>query len=263
MKARPILFSAPMVQALLDGRKTMTRRIVKPSVVEAIDWCGGGVDDEPATVDTFQLHWCVSRNDGKPVKEQWLISSSEYQEEGVVPIGVAYGNVGDLLWVRETWKPDVDDMTSGTTFRADNSFITIENSEEAANKWIAARKPEEQHPQMKSPVWRPSIFMPRWASRLILEIIDIRIERLNDISEEDAISEGVIAVDVNDTTVYTGDFVSEMVWPEDYHENPESAFSDLWQSINGPDSWDKNPWVWVVEFKVHKMNVDAYIQQKK
>lgn len=108
--------------------------------------------------------------------------------------------------------------------------------------------------------WKPSIHMPRWASRLTLEITDVRVERLQDISESDARSEGVL---------YVPGHGEISKWELDAdpgysnYLNCRSGFSELWVSINGAGSWDANPWVWVVEFKVHHCNVDAFIAQQE
>lgn len=258
MKTKPILFSTPMIQALLDGRKTMTRRIVKPeSINEAIEWCGGGCDEEPATIDTFQLHWGVSHDDGKAVKAQWLVSSSEYQEEGVVPIGEGYGNVGDLIYVREGFRCN--------GWATDVATIFYKACKHKSYTEMCEQYPVEgKKPLLVTPTWKPSIHMPRWASRLTLEITDVRIERLNDISNPDSLAEGIITEQfrpddgfpVCDGYLAPGNKTNLAV---PYRTDASIAFRDLWQSINGEDSWEANPWVWVVEFKVHKMNVDDFI----
>jgi hypothetical protein len=128
-----------------------------------------------------------------------------------------YGKIGDVLWVRETW------------FKMDGQFIY---------------KADVKYP--KSLKWKPSIFMPREACRLRLEITDIRVERLHDISEEEAIKEGI---------QYIGNYPEHGVdiykhyWAHNIVgvQNPIESFKSLWQSIN--DNWDKNPFVWVIEFK--------------
>lgn len=140
MKERPILFSGPMVRAILDGRKKMTRRVVK---YPPFDSCDEGILSE------------------------WAIGN----------IACPYGQKGDRLWVRETWKP------INHAQRTDETYVRY-----AADEGLLAIKHEMK---MDVPTkWRPSIFMPRWASRIRLEVTDVRVERLNDISEEDAIAEG-------------------------------------------------------------------------
>ena len=179
MTDRPILFSAPMVRAILAGTKTQTRRVVKPAHKA---WM-----DQPVT---HQLgEW-----DKRPLP---------------------YGKPGDRLWVRETWQ-----AVSGND-RA-RHIMTHPRPDRG---WLEyAATPRDDEPAYK---WRPSIHMPRWASRITLEVTGVRVERLQDISEADAISEG--------TPFPCGGWVG--------------GYQKLWESIHGPGSWDLNPWVWVVEFK--------------
>lgn len=192
MKERPILFQGPMVRAILDWRKTQTRREIKPQ------------PEGPACVRALQYH----------------AATGNLLLGGNCP----YGTVGDRLWVRETWMTyEREDGLDGVLFRADAGFRQIENTPQAAAKWVAAR-------HGVAGKWRPSIFMPRWASRITLEITSVRVERLQEISNEDCFAEGM--------------------WEE---TNPEVKcnrlwYSSLWETINGPGSWDKNPWVWVIEF---------------
>lgn len=212
MKERPILFSAPMVRAILEGRKTMTRRVVDsswqgfenvmplPAVVEI---ASGGTMDFPGARPGDQLFY----TDMPILDGAWQ------------PVGCPYGQPGDRLWVRETW------AYHGTCacYRADG--------------WEG---PPDVGYEVTPPLrWRPSIFMPRWASRITLEIISVRVERLEDISQDDAVREG--CDDTRDMVPAPGRIF--------YSGGPRGAFMKLWESINGPLSWDSNPWVWVVEFK--------------
>lgn len=188
-KERPILFSAPMVRAILDGRKTQTRRIVKPQPNEFIDRLHGGSLKK-------RFPYKLEDDDGNPCGIGFQDDNGNYWT-------CPYGQPGDVLWVRETWiAPYV--KTEIARYKAD--------------------EPEGCLPRK----WKPSIFMPRWASRISLRVTSVRVERLNDISQTDAIAEGVSGVN-------TGDFVT--------------AYSELWESINGTDSWQANPWVWVIEFE--------------
>jgi len=171
LKERPILFSAPMVRAILDGRKTQTRRVVKPQP-NADNWTGK----------------------------------------------CRYGQRGDRLWVRETWQSLVihDGLSpSDIPVGADIQYPATYDG------WVSKR--------------RPSIHMPRWASRITLEITGIRVERLQDISENDAVAEGV-------------EFWTPTV-DVDPVPSPRPAYRLLWESINGAGSWGLNPWVFVIEFK--------------
>ena len=162
MKERPILFSAPMVRAILDGRKTMTRRVVKTQSVK---------------YDVIN---------GVPCPR---------------PIPCPYGKPGDRLWVRETWAYRMD--YSRIYYRADENLASIVNR--LNDRWV------------------PSIFMPRAASRITLEITGVRVERLQNITEEDALSEGITP----HPSIY---------FPGQYR----SQYNGIWESINGPKSWDQN-----------------------
>lgn len=204
MKSRPILFSAPMVQALMEGRKTQTRRIIKPQ----------------PTIENNTFQWIDLRGNNS-----FACFYGGISEVKQIPSGMnrrcPYGEAGDLLWVRESCsKVKVTDQAEWKVYyRADNEVDGIK--------------------------WRPSIHMPRWASRLTLEIIGVRVERLQDISAVDAAAEGCQEED--------GEDVSWSIY----------NFHTLWASINGEDSWTANPWVWVLDFKVHKMNVDEFLKMVK
>jgi hypothetical protein len=227
MAERPIIFSAEMVRAILAGRKTQTRRIVKPDVAEAIQFLGGGVDDAPATADSFYIEWITPEDDdGKPQPEQWCLYSMEYPEEGCCPLGKAYGRPGDLLWVREACRAEkLESGSDGVRYLADGALDQIENSQDAAEQWLALHRYRD-----KEGATVPPIHMPRWASRITLAVGKTRIERLQDISSTDALAEGIEACSAAETGC-------------------KGAYRDLWDSINGAGSWDANPWVWVVEFQ--------------
>jgi hypothetical protein len=205
MRERPILFSAPMVRAILDGTKRQTRRAVK---------LHGEADEVrriavmPPTPDRSES-WMFTRGSGG----------------AIVPC--PYGEKGDRLWVRETW--DARSWTSG------NYPERLKVCYGADGEQREFSVPVEQWPSMdRGDRWRPSIHMPRWASRITLAVESVRVERLRDISEEDAKAEGVEpAVPVE--------------WPTaapDYC----AGFERLWREINGAESWDANPWVWVIGF---------------
>jgi hypothetical protein len=189
MKNRPILFSAPMVRAILEGRKTQTRRVINPQPID-IDGC--------PWVPSGWAHW---ETDDKGLR------GCTCKE-----IKCPFGQPGDALWVRETFS----------------------NSEP-----IYYRATLPNYLKDSDYIWKPSIFMPRWASRITLQIADIRVERVQEISEEDAHTEGVwngwtAAFDPNDP------------------EPMKRKFKELWNSINVPRGfgWDINPWVWVIAFAV-------------
>jgi hypothetical protein len=187
VKERPILFSAPMVRALLAGTKTQTRRELAPDLFVS----GGGavvrmVSVGPATT-------------------------------GIQEVRCPYG--GSRLWVRETWAaPHTYDHLPPRLIPQD-ARIHYAATEERGGL-----------------LWRPSIHMPRWASRITLEVTGVRVERLQDISIADAMAEGVVETNAN-----LRGLEPCMEW--------RYAYEDLWRQINGPDSWDANPWVWVIEFR--------------
>lgn len=202
-KERPILFSGPMVRAILAGRKTQTRRVVKPQFGQK--W-GHGVRHGD---NAFSVHVDIAEPDGS---WKW--------------IRCPYGKPGDCLWVRETWRAiERFDGTDGVLFAADGEFVGIDNTPEASDWWGDAYG-NGRHGDK----WRPSIFMPRWASRITLEITGVRVEQLGDITESDAIAEGAIDRESLD---------------EGY--SAVGFFNSLWAKLNG--DFDRRTWVWVVEFK--------------
>lgn len=189
MKERPILFSGPMVRAILDGRKTQTRRIVKPQPVPQL---------YPNTEDVYFVDWHG--------KQWWWNCQRDHPNffEKACP----YGQPGGQIWVRETWRVfggreyEYQHERSSVIYRADSEM-------RGPDYGVCAE-------------WRPSIFMPRWASRITLEITAVRVERLQDISEEDAKAEGF---------------------------THREHFIRLWDSINSVTTFDTDPWVWVIEFR--------------
>ncbi|MFZ3192571.1 MAG: hypothetical protein WA154_05115 [Moraxellaceae bacterium] len=258
MKARPILFNAPMVRALLDDRKTQTRRIIKPPGKWGAQFpiCAPGL-----MAADHQVWW-----------------HGEETEKVGVAADCPYGAPGDLLIVRETF--------------------LLPNT-------VGGLKPREVHPsegvhyvadgEPHGDVWDrkcPAIHMPRWASRLTLEITDVRVERLQDISEADAIAEGLYKSfpDDEDRAWFDAHYEDEgrKPTPEEWAQfeegvwmvpgvpqgwgmtkaerrrdtwgpTPQFCYRLLWEHINGPDSWAANPWVWAVSSKVHRANVDQLL----
>lgn len=209
MKERPILFKGDMVRAILNGRKTQTRRIIK-----------GQSDEWEKLTDEEDIHG----------NEFFVVLGKE--EGSLRPILTSvkcpYGHIGDRLWVRETW--NTFDPWVGVFYAADDHSYGIGDDDDA------------DHIEPHDIRWRPSIHMPRWASRILLEVTDVRVERLKDISEEDAISEGIYLFQGEG-----GGYKSAR--GEQEHDTAVEAYADLWERINGPGSWDANPWVWVVSFK--------------
>ena len=198
MSDHPIIFSGPMVRAILDGRKTQTRRVVKP---------------QPYQIETSWL---------RPVPGEWW--------KHLRP-RLPYGIPGDRLWVRETWAEYVD-VESGV--HDDERFCY-----RATDKMMLPVK------------WRPSIHMPRWASRITLEVTGVRVERLQEISEADARVEGV-GRDTNPCD-HVRQSCADIGCLGPTHR---ASFCELWDTLNAKRgySWESNPWVWVVEFKLVKTN---------
>jgi len=246
MKERPILFSKPMVNAILEGRKTQTRRVLKVKGRDAV---------KISAWRFVHILWGAAANVlscKKPVDTSYagfhMSDDSPYPAYFKCP----YGQVGDRLWVRETWKPDENGNTCCITYAADEQKIDIENTSEAADRWLSVRKPNEQYPRMDPAKWRPSIHMPRWASRINLEITNVRVERLNDISEQDAAAEGIVIDIFNQGEPPKHghfDCLRKYVPAFGEFDPARYKFFRLWESINGTGSWNQNPWVWVIEFK--------------
>lgn len=203
MKDHPIIFSAPMVRAILEGKKTQTRRIVKPQPDRIIG-------KYPAIDDFGDLE----------------------------AIRCPYGQPGDRLWVRETWA-----YVDNSEFDEPNYYdYKADSGAKYPGQWPEEFTRDEVPENVR---WRPSIHMPRAASRILLEVADVRVERLQEISEQDAIEEGVELVASGPVL---GDFYRHYADPE-RGLDPQSSFETLWQSLHGPESWDANPWVWVITFK--------------
>lgn len=187
MKERPILFSAPMVRAILAGTKTQTRRALRDQPCELLDFNRGAL--------SIRVRRAV-----------YQAFSPKFPS-----VCCPYGQPGDRLWVRESFC-DARQAAAGR--------VLYQASGDTACGW------------------KPSIHMPRWASRITLQVTNVRVERLQDISELDASAEGapeLLSVD--------GGYVQHAMGC--YRD----GFQHLWTSINGPGSWDTNPWVWVVEFR--------------
>ncbi|EPV3838541.1 hypothetical protein Q4R42_16165 [Morganella morganii subsp. sibonii] len=210
MKERGIIFNADMVRAILDGRKTQTRRIMKPQPTpcDYIDWRrnarGGHV--WPSNIFRTMLH------------VEGELQNGDGGWKGLVGDTCPFGDIDDRLWVREAFQVGL--CTESTiAYKATHKPSDLE---------------EGWHEKIK---WRPSIHMPRWASRILLEITGVRVERLQSTSEEDAKAEGF------DNS--QSDAANSIGW----FEKPIRAFRRAWENIYGADGWDSNPWVWVIEFR--------------
>lgn len=220
MKERPILFSGQMVRAILGGTKTQTRRVVKSN-------------HTPNLPSELQEHRELM---GKPY--------------------CPYGDVGDRLWVRETFVlENTYDYHGDHDAPTDGSPIEKHEGEGDGSYWLIshyrATEPEPNIVPYRCDAdddrtrWTPSIFMPRWASRITLEITGARVERLQEISEADAIAEGIKQARAPLTYLWNADYPDTGCGSSD---GPIAAYKRLWESIKGPGSWDANPWVWVIEF---------------
>lgn len=234
MKERPIIFSGPMVRAILDGRKTQTRRPVDmTNPHRPISFLGGeGEEDDP---EQWGYFFDGPDHNGYMVLARGL---DERRNHGSISIRCPYGDVGDRLWVRETWclaHPDYHTEQEGEKLGR-----TIQDG-----RWCHyAATDDVDDNDGKSP-WRPPLFMPRWASRILLEIAEVRIQRLQDISEEDARAEGVKRDDA--PCDHKRASCEEIGCLGPTHR---STFCELWDSLNAKRApWVENPWVWAITFK--------------
>lgn len=219
MHERPILFSGQMVRAILDGRKTQTRRVVTDKHLKRL-----GLHRIGDIVHTYE-------------GGQW---NGEFEGDSVP--WSPYGIAGDGLWVRETWAD-----LRGMGF--DDDFAYREKSlNDYGDGYGLVESGDSERCRLDYGVkWKPSIHMPKIACRLFLRITDIRVERLQDITEEDALAEGVERTFEADGSDYGAGLTHAV-----------DNFAKLWRSINGSDSWDQNPWVWVVTFhRLEKRDADT------
>lgn len=215
VKERPILMSAPMVRALQAGVKTQTRRIVKPQPAAGVRW-------SPIVVAG---HGGLGDGHGAPIR-------------------CPYGQPGDRLWVREAHAftdAHEPDYMGSIEYRADNKCLAVDHGP------VTVDVPHKCDPRPFDGPWRPSIHMPRWASRITLEITDERVQRLQEISREDAIAEGI---EGQSQSGPWRNYLRGGYWfPEGHETAAIYSYRTLWESINGPGSWDVNPWVWALTFQ--------------
>jgi hypothetical protein len=220
-------FTTEDVEAILNGRKTMARRIMK----------------HQPPIGNYKIGTNVT---GSRCKENGMLHWLGVDEK--VPYKVTDGNqpyfkypyqVGDIIWVRETWQQecievDCDSSTwAATSFQSTGQYVYKADGKELDSKSLSFSK------------WKPSIHMPKDACRLFLEVIDRKIERLQDITKIDAINEGVEFSFFNEAKFY-----KDYEYERFLHINPKSAFATLWYNINGLKSWQENPFVWVYTFKI-------------
>ena len=214
MTDKPIIFSGPMVRAILDGRKTQTRRIIKPQLGDI--------------ASAFQF---------VPGKWRFLDHSGARVHQVFSP---PFSN-GDRLWVREQHYLTDDGEAECVIHTADDDAVAQHHSDIARLQAQYGFSDEWAKTHLRI---RPSIHMPRWASRLTLIVEDVRVQRLQDITEADAISEGIPAA-ANSQTI-------DCDTPR-----PSDGFRSLWNSIHGPESWDANPWVAAYTFRAIRANIDS------
>lgn len=237
IKERPILFSAPMVNIIIQGRKTQTRRRIA-------DFQQIEENDDKEHVKKYpNMRFMAGGQKDPRYGFLFFASTAEKIATEYLPSHCPYGKPGDRLWVREThayiWPSEQepeDIKECRIEYRADTNGYCL------PGQW-----PDDMRDDDDCPKWKPSIHMPRWASRINLEITNIRVERLQDISKEDAVSEGI--QELPSRRGYYDPIAPSTISLGHYYTDPRCAFSVLWESINGDDSWTKNPWVWVIEFK--------------
>jgi len=224
VKEYPTLFSSPMVKAIIAGQKTQTRRVLK----------------QQPTPETNVVEWNTAERAFVPWRWMSGVGSGAGGRRTGSPFPCPYGATGDRLWVRETWRTakDLDDLSPSQMAK---------KAKEAGwhTPWAPLRYESDGTEVNWATAWGPpgktrvSIHMPRWASRLALEVTEVRVQRLQEISEEDARAEGV------------GEVPFCKAGRPDGLEHVE-AFENLWQRINGKRpgcSWEANPWVWAITFK--------------
>ncbi len=230
MTDRPIIFSAPMVRALLDGRLSQTRRVLGNTVRGRVRW--NIFNAEVAWSDSFVMD---------PGNSRWREKDNPYAP-------------GDRLWVREAWQTGTSDDGPQISYRATPDYFKIDawDGEDfgVGPSFNEGRCPGATFSHWLPDVladdgpWRSPIHMPRWASRLTLTVTDVRVQRLQDISSADAIAEGC--------PPYANSATIDCDTP-----NPRDDFKRLWNSIHGTDAWDANPWVAAISFETHRCNIDT------
>ena len=218
MKERPILFSGPMVRAILNGVKSQTRRAVKLNAAGRVEFIG--------------RNWHCDDPDAR--------------------LACPYGQPGDRLWVRETFQPlfaDGVENHSETDWKTGKGYAISYPATDGIQEFL---DPDDNI----SSACKPSIHMPRWGSRILLEITGVRVERLQGISEADARAEGVTCENVIVSTYYANGHheVREDRYffggcQDEGFDSAVDAYAALWESINGAGSWEANPWLWCISFR--------------
>ncbi|KWN75825.1 hypothetical protein [Burkholderia ubonensis] len=227
MKERPILFSGPMVRAILGGRKTQTRRVMKHQP-----------PDDVAPITISHYHPTIVDRHGEEAPGAEIFGA--FSDDGEWGCKSPYGEPGDRLWVRETWQgPLIEGRERDAYLESRTDFHSPKYCEYAADGGAAPEFVTFDDELVQR--WRPSIHMPRWASRITLEITGVRAERLQSISDPDARAEGVTIEDHHMHGYSAGAYRPPSI----------RAFHDLWDGLNAArgHGWDANPWVWRIEFR--------------
>lgn len=257
MTDRPILFSGAMIKALISGSKTQTRRALKPQPLEwqanIIDVTKPAFDEDEGAWGQWETIWEAPSHEmpmGQPEREVWH------------PLKGVRCAIGDRLWAREAWRTFVSldgtrprDLWSpgcgrgaGVFYEADESGMAL--TQEGEHYYSPRLEGRAAFGKL-----RPSMFMPRWASRLTLIVEDVKVERLQDISEADAIAEGVVDTGRRDGAPYEH-FVVEGFPSAGMEHDPVAVYGNLWEIINGEGSWKANPFVAAYTFRVEQRNID-------
>jgi hypothetical protein len=239
-----------MAQAILGGRKTQTRRVVASK--HPVEFLGGR--GQEADLSAWGWSFDGPEHSGYMVLARGM---DERHDNGCISIPCPYGVPGDRLWVRETWY--CDHVFAGDHAKTCVGCVRCSHTDaDRIAQWreeLYYRADGEPDFEGERAEWKPSIHMPRWASRLALEVTEVRVQRLQDISEEDARAEGL-------SSCPSRALPGHLLWrdyglPErdtfEWYLDPRKSFQTLWQSINGERpgcSWEANPWVWAVSFKV-------------
>ncbi|AEV34184.1 hypothetical protein Oweho_3233 [Owenweeksia hongkongensis DSM 17368] len=240
-----IFFQSSMIQAILDGRKTQTRRIVK--------FGNKNITDAQIGFTAFTPKGSFS------VRGKHHPSGKFGESFFKIPY-----SAGEILYVRESWKISGWDWEDGTALYeykdqaqcwlpaydpTEDQLWMLNYIEQLENKGIIKFDDDESFSFVKPNPWKPSIHMPKAAARIWLKVKEVRVERLQDICEVDAVAEGVL---FDEDTFHTRRYKDYLIgdFPNRFFKHPDGSFKSLWQSINGESSWSLNPWVWVVEFEV-------------
>lgn len=228
-KERPILFSAPMVRAILDGRKKQTRRVAKIARIDA--------HPQDARVKIATM---AGRGE-----QFWMNCQPDHPHH--ITRACPYGVPGNRLWVRETWQAFFADEVPADRPRGPRHTMGIPAQPERESFVFYRADGDLSHPEDGSEaIWLSPLHMPRWASRITLEIVSVRVERVQEISEEDALAEG--ALEFDGPTTFVDDGMQSIYFPNMGYAR--AAFIDLWDSINANRApWESNPWVWAIEFR--------------